>query len=282
MGDRLVTAMYAMVIVVFLLLAALIDCSVLRAEELETTLNFKLNENQVLKYKGSTRNETNWMGNSITNIQSIETSISWVSNIEDGNFRVEVHFDKYAEKMLMGTDLEERESRIKAEGATVYLVVSPHGEVVDVKGVIAGIGKGEALEDFVEKWFFELPEGPLKKGSSWTKDINRPGKNEGDEPELLGKIEFKLEKFEKKKGIDAAKISSKGELRLNSVTPQGVVAGTVKVEGEVYVAVDGGYIVDVKSSSEMKGKMISVDSNTGKEASMDVSKFTFEEFKLRD
>lgn len=273
---------HAIAIAVLLAFTALIDCSVLAEEEIETTLTFKLNENQVLKYKGSTRNETNWMGNSITNIQSIETSISPIAALEDGNFRVEIHFDKYSEKMLMGTDLEERESRIKAEGATVKLIVSPRAEVIEVMGVIPGIGKGEALEDFIEKWFFELPEGPVKKGSSWIKDINRPGKNEGDEPELSGKIEFKLEKFDKKKGIDVARISSKGELHLNSDTPQGVVIGSVKVEGDFYIAIDGGYVVEKKSSSEMKGEMVSVDDKTGKETSMDVSRFAFEEFKLQD
>ncbi|MBN1164622.1 MAG: hypothetical protein JXB45_08590 [Candidatus Krumholzibacteriota bacterium] len=268
--------------VVVFTLAALAP-AILKAGDKEIKLRYAPAEGEVRSYKRSSRTESNWMGNSITQIQSFEVEISLLEKLEDGNFRVDVQHNKYTEKMLMGDELREGPSRVKAEGKSVKVVLDPQGKIVEVKGYIMGIGKGEALEDFVDKWFFELPAEAVTKGSTWTRNMAQEMKEEGKENanDLQGDINFRLEKFENKKGVEVASIKFEGKLKLNSDSEMGTMQGDIELHGEVKIALEGGYVVEADYTMDMKGKMERADAATGKTTEVDVARSTYDEVKLQ-
>ena len=194
--------------------------------------------------------------------------------------------------MQRGTrDFEDFDGPVKPEGKTVRIEVDENGKVKDAIGYIIGIKKGEPLKEYVEKWFFRLPEGPVSKGSTWTRNIPEddpaggqgeaegsdnenaaPGGQEGS-PEDAGKsdshmegtIEYVLEKFEKKDGIVVALIKYEAELEARQMMEGVLTESEIKSKGKAKIAVDGGYVVESELSVEVKGDVIQIDDFTGKE-----------------
>jgi hypothetical protein len=268
---------FSLLIVSMLLLPALSGLSAQEGEQV--TLRFTPEEGKVWKYKGDSRSQIYFGAYSFETITGQEVEMSLLETLDNGNARMSVTFTKSSTKMMRMGDLIEQEPRVKPEGRTIKVEVDPKGEVIEALGFIMGVKKGRALDNYMEKWFFELPEEPVGKGSTWTVPIDEDA-GEGEEVyQLKGTGEFKVKKIEKKNGIMVAAIEGKSEVEIHSDSPQGIFDGKAKSDHKVYVAIEGGYIVEAETSSEVKGKMVSAD-QYGKETENDVTRAESHKIKL--
>ena len=245
----------------------------------QVTLRFTPEEGKIFKYKVDSRNQVLFGSYSFETITGQEVDMLLLEILENGNTRMSVTFTKSSTKMMRMGDLIEQEPRIKPEGRTIKVEVDPKGEVIEVLGFIMGVKKGRALDNYMEKWFFELPEEPGGKGATWTVPVDEEY-TEGEEVSAMkGSGEFKLNKIEKKNGIMVAEIEGKAEVKIHSEGPQGIFDGKAKSNRKVYIAIEGGYIVESEKSTEVKGKMVSQDEN-GKETENEVTTVESDHIKM--
>ena len=244
------------------------------------TLRFAPEEGKLFKYKADSRNQMFFGAFSFETITGQEVDMSLLEILENGNFRMSVTYTKSSTKMMRMGDLIEQEPRVKPEGRTIKVEVDSKGEVITALGFIMGVKKGRALDSYMEKWFFELPEEAVGPGSAWTVPIDETSEEgEDDVYTVKGSGEFKLKKIEKKNGVMVAEIEGKAEVNIHSESPQGVFDGTAKSKQKVYIAIEGGYIVEGENSTEIKGKMVGLDEN-GKEIENDITRVESDKIKL--
>lgn len=244
------------------------------------TLRFAPEEGKVFKYKGDSRTQRFFGAFSFETITGQEIEMSLLEVLENENLRMSVTFLKSSTKMMRMGDLIEQEPRVKPEGRTLKVEVDPKGEVIEALGFIMGVKKGRALDSYMEKWFFELPEEPVGKGSTWILPIDEETPGEGGEVYTVkGSAEFKLKKIDKKNGVMVAEIEGEAELEIHSEGAQGIFDATAKSKQKVYIAIEGGYVVEANSSDEVKGKMIRAD-EYGKETENDVTMVESHKIKL--
>lgn len=259
-------------------------------KDTEITLSFKIEEGKILKYKGKNTEEFNYAGNDINRIHTDEITLSLIDRLEDGNVRVALTYDECSDKMLMSGNLREYQSPIKPEGKTVKIVLDPKGKLVDVQGFVMGVPKGKQLEDYVDKWFVELPEEEIKIGTKWTKEIDEsPETGEGEEADedvigfsVKGTIHLELKKYEEVDGIDVAVIEYKGELVVHQASAMGELNGKAEVKGKVKVSIEAGWLVEKEETVEFKGKAVGQDPSTGKEVENDIYRTDYFEAKLHE
>jgi hypothetical protein len=246
----------------------------------KVTLRFTPEEGRVFKYKGDSRNKVFYGPYSFETVTGQEIEMSLLEPLENGNFRMSVTFTKSSTKMMRMGNLIEQEPRVKPEGRTIKVEVDPKGKVVEALGFIMGVKKGRALDSYMEMWFFELPEEAVGPGSAWEVTIDEKG-GEGDEEvyTVKGAGKFKVNKIEKKNGVMVAEIEGEADVEIHSDSQQGVFDGRSRSKQKVYIAIDGGYIVEGSSSAEIKGKMVSQDEN-GKETENEVTRTESHEIKL--
>jgi hypothetical protein len=157
--------------------------------------------------------------------------------------------------------------QIQLEGKSIMADVGTNGEVLDVKpgGNIPGMRGKNDLEGIVERWFTELPDTIKNIGDTWRNDIEeREETEEGEEeaePTVRGWSDITFKKIEKKKGIEVALLEVETKVDINQKTPQGVMTGKGEGKGKYYIAIDGGYIVEMKTEFEIKGKVVAPDGN---------------------
>ncbi len=244
------------------------------------TLRFAPEEGKLFKYKADSRTQRYFGAFSFETITGQELEMSLLEVLENENFRMSVTFTKSSTKMMRMGDLIEQEPRVKPEGRTIKVEVNQRGEVLEALGFIMGVKKGRALDNYMEKWFFELPEEPVGKGSTWTVPIDEETPGEGGEVYMVkGTAEYKLKKIEKKNGIMAAQIEVEAKVEIHSDGAQGIFDATAKSKKKVYIAIEGGYIIEADSSNEVKGKMIRAD-EYGKETESDVTMVESHKIKL--
>jgi hypothetical protein len=244
------------------------------------TLRFAPEEGKLFKYKADSRNQMFYGAFSFETITGQEVDVSLLEVLENENFRMSVTYTKSSTKMMRMGDLIEQEPRVKPEGRTIKVEVDSKGEVITALGFIMGVKKGRALDSYMEKWFFELPEEAVGPGSAWTVPIDETSEEgEDDVYTVKGSGEFKLKKIEKKNGVMVAEIEGKTEVNIHSESPQGVFDGTAKSKQKVYIAIEGGYVVEGENSTEIKGKMVGLDEN-GKEIENDITRVESDKIKL--
>ncbi|MBN2070353.1 MAG: hypothetical protein JW814_02760 [Candidatus Krumholzibacteriota bacterium] len=256
-------------------------------DDSEVRLRFSLSEGQVLKYKSNQRTEMNWHGIEFTRVSTVISELSLDKQIDDTTQQVALKFiERRDRRSRGGGEFEDFDGPVKPEGKTVRITVDEAGRVKEAIGFIIGIKKGEPLKSYVERWFFKLPEDPVKKDSSWIRNIpeDDPEDNgeKDDQPALKGTIEFKLKKFEKKDGIRVAVIEYEADLVGHQVIEEGMTESVIKSQGEVKIAVDGGYIVESKLSVDVKGEVITVDEFSGDETKNGFAQTLYTEIKLED
>ena len=268
-----------LLIVSILVLPALVSPAA-AADVEKVTLRFAPPEGMAVKYKGDSRSQVFYGAFSFETITGQEIDMSLLEVLENGNFRMSVTYTKSSTKMMRMGDLIEQAPRVKPEGRTIKVEVDPRGKVVTALGFIMGVKKGRALDNYMEKWFFELPEEEVGPGSEWTVPIDETFEEaENDVYTITGTSKFELKKIEEKNGIMTACIEGESEVEIHSESAQGVFDGTAKAKHKVYVAIEGGYVVEGESSTEVKGKMIGLDEN-GKEIENEITRVDSEKVKL--
>ncbi len=243
---------------------ALINPGVLRGdEENEANLSFAMPEGVTLHYKTSWSAEYNFMGVGVVQNQSYGVDMKLVSVTEEGNFHVALDFTEATSSMVVDDDIQEWTPPIQLEGRSIAVDVGSNGEVVKVKpaGNIPGMRSTKDLENITKIWFVELPDTVKKVGESWRKEIEDYGEmaEEEGEPALKGWADLTFKKIEKKMDIPVACIEVKTQLEIHQETTNGVMNGSGEGKGKYYIAIDGGYIVEMSSDFEIKGTVISPD-----------------------
>jgi hypothetical protein len=262
-----------------LILSALVSPAAAQDGE-KVSLSFTPEEGRVFKYKADSRSQVFYGSFSFETITGQEVEMSLLEVLENQNFRMSVTFTKSSTKMMRMGDLIEQEPRVKPEGRTIKVEVDPKGEVITALGFIMGVKKGRALDGYMEKWFFELPEEAVGPGSVWTVPIDEVAEEgENEVYTYKGTSEFKLKKIEKKNGVMVAEIEGESEVVIHSESAQGVFDGKAKSKQKAYIAIEGGYIVESESSTETKGEMVGLDEN-GKESSREVTRVDSNKIKL--
>jgi len=245
------------------------------------TLRYAPEEGRVYSYKADSRSQIYFGAFSFETITGQEVDISLLEVLESGNYRVEVTFTKSSTKMMRMGDLIEQEPRIKPEGRTVKVEVDPMGELVEALGFIMGVKKGRPLNSYMDKWFYELPEEPVGEDSEWSRPVDERSEEGAEEKfSYQGTGNYKLKKITEKNGVKAAEIEGEAEIDVTSDSAQGVFTGKAKVKMKLFVAIEGGYIIESESSVETKGKMVSIDAN-GKEIENDISRVESDTIKLQ-
>lgn len=243
---------------------ALINPGVLSGdEENEAKLSFAMPEGVTLHYKTSWSSEYNFMGVGVVQNQSYGVDMKLVSVTEEGDFHVALEFTEATSSMVVDDDIREWTPPVQLEGRSITVDVGSNGEVLKVKpvGNIPGMRSTKDLENITKIWFVELPDTVKKVGESWRKEIEdydemAEGEERG-EPTLKGWADLTLKKIEKKMNIPVACIQVKTKLDIRQETPNGMMTGEGEGEGKYYLAIDGGYIVEMNSDFEIKGKVVS-------------------------
>ncbi|GEM_PF-3562724 len=227
----------------------------------EITFRYSLEEGDVLKYEGYGNREMQFQGMSMETIHSDRISITYDHETDDGNLLVDLKYLESSDKMVRLDGYEEIDAPVKPEGRTISVTLSPKGEVLNAGGFIVGISGKNGIKNYVDKWFFELPEDPVKVGDTWEREIDE----EDERGKITGLARLELKKIEYKDGIEVAVIDVDYEGQIISETPSGKMTGTNEGESTFKIAVKGGYIVESSGSSDFKGAIVSEDASGGEQ-----------------
>jgi hypothetical protein len=255
-----------------------------RAEEKQAyKLVFSLSEGTLLHYKSFNQTEQSFGGMDVSMNQTSEVDMAFGGAADStGDSRVDLKYIKVNTGLVAEGKLQEWEPPIKLEGATIKVTVSPAGDVVrfDPGRHIEGLQNPEDLRDVVNAWFVRLPDSAVTVGQSWTEPIVE-GQREGAEPDAKGEAVYTLKKVEKKGNLEVAVIEGKINLKLNQDTPVGVLIGEGKADVKAQVAIEGGYIVELKETMEIRGDIVSKDPITDKETRRQTTVTRYFERKLQ-
>ncbi len=234
------------------------------SESGEIKIDFSLEPETVLEYKGTNTREMNYYGNSINIVHRDRIRMTVREKTDENIHRIRIRYLESGDKMIRGDEMADFDNPVKPEGRVVEVEVTPRGEINDVKGVIPGLS-GEEIKEYLEIWFFKLPDEARKVGESWRRDLSdstETGVREG-----WADITFKS--LESEKGIAVAKVDVAVKVDVERRSERGKITGLQETRGEISVAVDGGYIVLYESESEFRGKL----TGTGGDES-DISNFS--------
>jgi hypothetical protein len=250
-------------------------------DEQKVKLSFAFPQGKVLKYKASNQTEVNYSGVDMAMSMSVHVEASCDSMTEDGSSVMDYAFSDFKSSLVRGDEIMDWEFPVKLDGKTVILTLNRKSEIVDTKprSHIPGIKSNEELRELLEDFFVELPDSEVTTGTSWSEDVVEAGK-EGEPPKLKGRVDYTLKKIEKKKGIEAALVEWKIEAVTYGTTASGRVEGKLKGKGKAHVALEGGYVIDLKLEIEDKKKIYEEDVLTGKEKEMEAAETHYFEIKL--
>lgn len=219
----------------------------------DATLRFAP-ENQKLHYKMSVQQEVFVQGLEIETNHEGNIEVAWLEKTDDGKSKLSIRFTNVEGTMRQGDNLIDQDLGIN--NVEVWVTVSALGRVDDIDPqAVLDEAKTSLVQDFVENLVLFMPEDTVGKGDSWVQERERPGATPDDPPAVKGRMEYWLDDFKKEKGREVAKIVGEGKADINLVTPAGLLVGEAKGDVELLVALDGGYLIKGKSSTEVKGKM---------------------------
>ena len=251
--------------------AVLLVCLVpgFAAEEGKVSFSFAPPEGEALVYKSSKLDEMVSGGTEITISHSMTLAMSLDEMTEEDDIKLVLSFSEEKASILRGGALEDFEPDVKLEGETAYVIVDAKGNVMkaDAASNIEGLSSEDELREMVEDWFVKLPDSAVGVGETWRIDILKKGlAQEGEEPELKGYIDFKLKKVEEKDGLLIAEIEGKKHVAINRTSQYGKLIAEGKGEIKTKIAVEGGYVVECKRKTNIKGTIVGQDPITGRES----------------
>jgi len=259
-------------------------CPSPRAEERKAyKLVFMLSEGTLLHYKTFNQMEQFYGGQDVTMNQTSEVDMAYGKGADStGASMVELRYLKVKTGLVMAGKLQDWEPPIKLEGATIRVTVAPTGEVVhyDPGRNIQGLQSPDDIREIINAWFVRFPDSSVAVGESWTEEIEE-GKREGGESDAKGKAVYVLKKVEKKGNLEVAAIEGKIDLKLNQDTPAGFLVGKANVSVKAQVAVQGGYVIEVKETMDIRGDIIARDPLTDKETKRETALTRHFERKLQ-
>jgi hypothetical protein len=255
-----------------------------RAQETKTyRITFKLAEGTLLHYETFNQMEQFYSGTDVAMNQTSTVDLAYGGKTDStGASMVELRYLKVKTSIVMGGKLQDWDPPIKLEGATIKVTVLPTGEVVryDPGRYIPGLQNVDDIRDIINAWFIRYPDSSVAVGGSWTQEIEE-GKRETGESDTKGTAVYTLKKVEKKGDLEIATIEGKANLKLNQDSPAGFLIGNAKVDVKAQVALNGGYIVEIKETMEIRGDVMARDPLTDKETKREAALTRHFERKLK-
>lgn len=270
-------------IVAVLLAVVCISGISIAGEERTVKLAFAAPEGMKAFYKATSQIERNYSGIDFVMNTSSEIETSYGAKNEDGNYEVVMEFKKFKSGIIRDDEIMDWDPPVKFEGKTVHLVITPKGKIESVSAGshIPGLKNNDQLKQIIDPYFMELPDSQVTVGGEWKKEILKEG-SEGEPPKVKGSVDYKLKKIETKKGIEVACIEWKSEAEIYGKTGTGYMEGKVKARGKAFVALDGGYVVELKWDLENKMKIFEEDPLTGKVKESGSAEAHYYEIKLEN
>ncbi|HZM16181.1 MAG TPA: hypothetical protein VFE28_09280 [Candidatus Krumholzibacteria bacterium] len=234
------------------LVTALVTAAPAAAEKVSLALSPSPGDS--LRYRVQVQQELSFQGMTVTATEAGSVHIASQASKHD-TLQFLVHFSGFESSVKQGDQLTSRKSEL--EGLSLRAMISRHGQVLEVRPQTSVSAEmKEELQPLVENLFANLADHPVEPGDTWTHEEKVLNKEDAKaEPRIDGKTEFTLDEVTKKKDKKVAKILGKGTAKVHLQTGMGEVIGDAKGDSEVLVAVDNGYIVHRKSTSEFKGTM---------------------------
>jgi hypothetical protein len=216
--------------------------------------------------------ETKWTeefyvsGMDIVQNQSYDVAVTLDSLMEGGTCRLSLTFTNASSSMVIGDNIQTWSPPIRLGGKTVIVDVGSNGEIRDISWQerVPGVRRPEELKDILAIWFMELPDTVKQVGERWRKEIEEgelyavEGEDEG-RPEVRGWADITFKKAQEKLGIPVALLEVKSEAEIYKPVDNGMLAGKGEGKAEYNIAIDGGYIVEMKQEFEMKGKITNAE-----------------------
>ncbi len=230
-------------------------------------LAFKLSEGTVLHYKSFNQIDQNYSGTDVTMNQTSQVDMSAAGPPDStGAEHVDLKYVAVKASLVQGGQLRDWSPPIKLEGATIKIRIMSNGDVAgfDPGRHIPGLSSAEDLRELVDAWFVRFPDQEIAVGQSWTEPIVMQPREQGP-PGEKGEIVYTLKKIEKRGNLDVAVIEGKLKVDLNMETPAGVLVGKGEGKVKAVVALNGGYIVEIKETIDRAGEVVVKDPITDKE-----------------
>ena len=264
MTDRLRCGSRLWILVAIGVLAVTIAAPAPAEESVVFKYKFREGYNQDYKIKFSQEMYFGSFGMSF--FWDLEVTFKCVGITEDGEFNMEVVFNKVDASRMQGDRMEETKLGEQLTGQTVACVVDVHGEVDDIKamGYIEAWRQIERdIKTVIQAFFVYLPAEEVAKGENWE---NTDERNQ-EELHITSRSEYEFKEIKDKKGRRCAKVKAKTEVGRGGVqeTPQGDFKAEGEGEGETefYFDVADGIIVKLKDKMEIKMDMTPVAGGDG-------------------
>ena len=224
------------------------------AEAEKTALVFSATPGDTLHYDVQMSREGSMGGVNFTVMQKGRVHIAGIEKGTDKT-RVSLRFSDFEASLKRGDDLQQQKSDLN--GVTVEAVVSPRGEVTDIKpkGTVPPSGIDQ-IQDLANNVIPYLPEAPVDAGATWVRKRVVPNKADpAGKPQIDGSTEFTLDETKKKDGVQVASIVGKSTAKVGLQMPMGVFDGKATGDSQMLVTVQGGHILECKASSNYSGKV---------------------------
>lgn len=221
----------------------------------KATLTVSAPPGTVLNYRLEIQQEMNLHGMDITVNQVGNIAVEALDASEKGEPRFAIGFSDFEGSVMRGGDLVEQQPPIN--GVTVHATLSLNGELVDMapQSNLSDERK-ELVRGLVEKLFAYFPAGEVEPGDTWVqKRFEESPDPRADEPAVDGAMEYTLDDWGKKDGVEGAKIFGTGKARLALPTPGGLFNGEAQGEWEGFVALAGGHVIECKHTVEIEGRV---------------------------
>jgi len=255
-----------------------------RAEEKKpVTLTFNLPEGTVLNYESFNQLSRNFNGMDVSMNQTSLVDMAYASGVDStGASHLDLKYLEVKSSLVSGGRIQEWSPPVMLEGTTIKVSIDSRGHVVafDPGRHVPGLSDPEDLRELVDAWFVRFPEGEIAPGGSWTEKIEMGRRRDGSFG-TTGELVYTFKKVESKDGIDVAVIEGKMKLALNQEQEEGVLVGKGEGKIKAKVALNGGYVVELKESIDINGDIIVKDPITDKETKHETVLTQIYERKLR-
>jgi len=259
MDRKLRVDLLALVLVVAVAALMLVPADTRADEGIHFVYEFNEGHNQ--QYKVSFKQEMFWGTFSRSAIIDMEVTEKCTGVTKDGDFVMEIVFDKVDASVMMFDKMRETGIGDQLTGQAVGFTVNKFGEPDDIKalGYIESWNQMEPMvKAFVSRFYVYLPDESHAKGDKWehTDEMDEGGMN------ITWTTEYEFQDMAQEKGRDCAKVKTETDMGIAGVSNQ---AGTdYEMEGEgdgkfelLFDAADK-IVVKLKGSMEIKSDMTPV------------------------
>jgi hypothetical protein len=221
----------------------------------KATLAVSASAGETLSYRLEIQQEMNFGGVAITVNQVGNISVEAIEKSEKSEPRFAIRFSDFEGSVMRGGDLVEQEPPVN--GVMVHATMSPRGELVDFAPQTSlSTERKELVKGLVENLFAYFPEKEIEPGDNWIQErLEESEDPNADKPLVEGSMEFTLDDWDKKDGVEAARIFGKGKADLAMPTPAGLFEGEAEGEWEGVVAVASGHVIECKHTVEISGRV---------------------------